>query len=398
MLTKYPALQNWIFNIIVLLAMAAIAAPFPILTPLILYSSPLVVHNFYLSTNFLLGLVLFAYPIGQIIGGILFGSLSDKFATKQLLSISFIAMLITNILTIMIIYKQIFYLLVLIRLLNGILQSNIVPLLSHISKQNQTIKLQLFGRINSFINAGFLFGTFLGGLSNKPSIPFFIASVFCLICVIIIMMTFNNCAIKEVKLRVEKSKSTKYSPILIISLFSYMLFYAGVDGFYQYFPLFVTSSLSLSVSHIALFIIIIGISSMIASSFIHKFLSNTSQKKLLLFLLLVLTFSLFLLYALLSVISTYFLSFSIGIAIGAITPLFMTIISNHVVKNHSLLMGMLISLRRSADASITLVLAFTVINNHATPMFVSSLCILSTMVLFLLISAFNKEGYQHVSQ
>lgn len=168
-----PKKQLLPYAIVVLLAYIGFALPLPVLPVLFLRPE----YHFFASDVeiatkiILLGIVLTAYPAGQLIGSPILGRLSDRWGRKRVILASLGGTVIGYLLAAIAIQIYSLPLLFLGLFLGGLCEGNTGIAQSAIADlAPKKERGRYFGWLNFFITAGFVIGPFLGGLFTDSSL------------------------------------------------------------------------------------------------------------------------------------------------------------------------------------------------------------------------------------
>lgn len=201
---------------------------------------------------FTIGLLGATYPVMQLIGGPILGSLSDKFGRKPILIISqigtFIGFIILG-------FATTLPVLFLSRLIDGISGANIVVAQAAITDSTtEKTRTQGLGLLGAAFGLGFTIGPAIAGISlaltnNNYQVPAFIAAGFSLISILLTTFWFKDTLTDEAR---EKSKNsqdnsfinnltrslrTPLLAILLIFMFVQQLVFYGYENLFALFTL-----------------------------------------------------------------------------------------------------------------------------------------------------------------
>ncbi len=173
---------EWVLFMTVLLAVAGFALPTPVITPMFMNPDGGLLAADVGQTERIWWLMgCFAlYPLGQMMGGLWLGRLSDQFGRKPVLSIALIGVVLGYVLMALAIWWQWLWLLLAARLFSGLCNGTVAiaqALAADISAPER--KPVLFSRLNIALNMGWIIGPLSGGLlaeqSGDYAVPFLIA-------------------------------------------------------------------------------------------------------------------------------------------------------------------------------------------------------------------------------
>jgi DHA1 family tetracycline resistance protein-like MFS transporter len=139
------------------------------------------------SQMFLYSLLISIYPIGQALGMVVFGNLSDIYGRKKILIFTFAGAILTYIISGIMVSAQYYYSLVFIRFFCGMFEGNFSIAMAVMNDICERIdnKIKWFGRINIALTLGFMLGPFIGSIFSNTdyckyfnySTPFYLGAV-----------------------------------------------------------------------------------------------------------------------------------------------------------------------------------------------------------------------------
>lgn len=268
---------------------------FGILVPVIpmLFGNPhssyfLLKHSGERQGFFLLGLLIAAYPLAQLVATPILGELSDKFGRKKILLISLAGTFVSYLFSIYAVVGKTVTLLFMARILDGMTGGNISvaqAVVADVSTKND--KARNFGLIGAAFGLGFILGPYIGGKLSDPktsvlfniATPFVFAAILSLVNVLSIWFFLPE-TLKE-KNRQKKITWNKFFKNLL-SVFSMkrvrgllltnFLFQGGFAFFTSFVSVFLIFKYGFTQGRIGDFFSYIGIWVAIAQIFIMRFI------------------------------------------------------------------------------------------------------------------------------
>ena len=133
-------------------------------------------------------LLISIYPLGQAIGMVIFGNISDTSGRKKVLLFTLCGAMITYLFSGVLIATHSYILLTIIRFFCGMFEGNYSIALSvvhDLAQRPGKTKVKWFGRINIALTLGFIIGPFLGSIFSDKNIiswfdystPFYLAAL-----------------------------------------------------------------------------------------------------------------------------------------------------------------------------------------------------------------------------
>ena len=262
-MNSYHKRQLVTILLVVGIGFLGISLPYPILAPMILNNINSILgkqiphHKAVVN----LGILLSAYPLGQFLGASILGKLSDSFGRKKVLLVAFLGTCIGYAISSIAIPISSYYLLLTSRFFTGFCEGNIAIAQAAAADMAPALpKSTSFSMINAAIAIGFTAGPLLGGLTywgaNNPTegyfLPFVIASALSLCTLLFIRIYFKETLRSTVstqthlytEIRQHLISSIGYitevlqNPLSRRTIIIYLLFYIGIDLFYEFYPLF----------------------------------------------------------------------------------------------------------------------------------------------------------------
>ena len=182
--TKSPKTQLWIILAIVFFGFLGLSIPYLIFPSLFLNPSYTILPAEWseASRGLFLGITLAAFPFGQFLGSPIFGTLSDNFGRRKIMSISLLIAAFCSLLTALSLEYKSIWLLITSRFLAGLMEGNLAIARAMAANIKQLNKHNTFGKINAAISTAYILGPLIVALlsdravhkSLTPSTPFFI--------------------------------------------------------------------------------------------------------------------------------------------------------------------------------------------------------------------------------
>lgn len=219
----------------------------------------------------IIGLIGTAYPLMQLIGSPILGSLSDRFGRKPVLVVSQIG---TFLGFLMLGFANAIPMLLISRMIDGISGANIVTAQAAITDSTSPKnRAQGLGLIGAAFGLGFVLGPAIAGIAlalsgNDYRVPAFIAAGFSLISIILTSVWFKETLPEDVRSAQKQSKrgnmltkiySTLTNPLLGILMILVFIQRFVFGGFEQLLPLFTLVRLGLDGVGNAVLFIFVGI-------------------------------------------------------------------------------------------------------------------------------------------
>lgn len=222
----------------------------------------------------LLGLLIASYPLAQLFGAPILGSLSDKYGRKKLLLISLVGTLIGYVLFGVGIVTKNLPLLFLSRVLDGFTGGNISvanSAIADISTKENSAKN--FGLLGMAFGIGFIIGPFLGGKLADPTVvswfnsatPYWFATILCVVNILLLIFYFKETYIpnKNIKVNIfgglqNLIRASRYTDLRVMFLVIF-LFTFGFNFFAQFFQVYLIQEYHYTEGQIGNFFAYIGL-------------------------------------------------------------------------------------------------------------------------------------------
>ena len=397
MIVKNSNLQMHFVMLIVFLGCAGVSFPYPVLAPLFLHGEPTGLTQWSgLSAEFLLGLVIAAYPLGMVIGSTLLGSISDTIGRKKLLSISLLFTVLGYLLCAYAVMIEQYLLFLIARFAIGLCEGNVSvarAIATDLSlEKDKSIALS---KINAAVYSGLLAGPILGGLAGAQSIEFvfLLAAVVYVLCWLIVVMLVQESKTQH-KVKAALPKLGLFSSKLYLQLLVIQLLMAiGTSAVYHFIPVWLTSVQGFRAIEIgfsaALMSALMILSSLFAVPFVSKKLNKMQIYVIFGIILSALYFAMVTFtphYSLLAFLVT-------GVPISILSGAFPAYVIQTLGSERSgLLLGSLSSITSIASVLVALAGSFLLTFNHAAPIAVAACFCLMSVMLFIYVVKSREEG------
>lgn len=217
---------------------------------------------------FQIGLILSVFSISQIFGNPIMGNFSDRYGRKPILIISQTSTLVGFILLGI---SDAAWLLILARLVDGLLGSNMTVSQAYISDvTSPEDRTKMFGYSSAVFGAGLIFGPLIGGTLSAISFatPMFLAAGISLLTIVLALIFLPESLQtkkEEVHFKLseifpyEKTKSFLKTPKIRGVLLMFFIYSVGFTLFISTFPLFAETQLQATAVQVGIFMSWIGI-------------------------------------------------------------------------------------------------------------------------------------------
>lgn len=383
---------------------------YPIFSSLVFEGSgnliPLDASEFYKNTIF--GFLIAAFPFGQFLGAPILGQLSDHHGRRKLLIIS----LFGTVFTLLICAFGVSYLslvtLLLGRFMGGLMAGNMTlayASLADFSAPEE--KVRNFALIPLATGVGFAFGPYIAGiLANPktsawagPALPFFVASLFSLVNLFVVMWKFPetlNASTQKAAVKsyfsgfgnlskvFQKSPIRPYLWVLFLMISSNFLFV-------QFVGPFAIERFRISVTEVGYLYATIGISVALGHMFLTRRLANyLAPETSLLWSLLCLAAFLIALLAAPTILMLHAISFVIMLACAVGYTNSMALVSNQAEKEQQgEVMGIAVSIQSCSEFLPAILIGFVTAFSENLSILAASLCALAS---YLILSPLVKKA------
>lgn len=239
--------------LITLISVSGIALPYPILAPLFLDLAHPVSRFMSIDPKLLLGAALATYPIGILIGGNYIGSWSDSLGRKTVLSWTMLGAAISYAATAMAISQGSFLLFIFSRLFTGFFEGNLAIARAIAADLHPKIdRTRAFSYISAMGYAGYLVGPVVGGmlLPLGASLAFWVAAAACLAATGLILIALPKDQPKGEQKKGGSLGLLKH-PQYRRFFGGYLLLMLGLNGFYEFYPVWLVEYQSYDSQQIA---------------------------------------------------------------------------------------------------------------------------------------------------
>ncbi|WP_417349211.1 MFS transporter [Ferrimonas sp.] len=240
--------------LITLISVSGIALPYPILAPLFLDLGHPVGQFLGLPPKLLLGVALAIYPVGILIGGNYIGAWSDRAGRKRVLAWTMLGAALSYGLTAWSISLGSFSLFALSRLLTGLFEGNLSVARAIAADLHPRIdRTRAFSYLSAMGYAGYLVGPLVGGmlLPLGASLAFWVAALACAAALGLILVALPADSPKGTKEGQGSSLSLLTQPKYRSFFACYLLLMLGLNGFYEFYPVWLVEYLAFDSQQIA---------------------------------------------------------------------------------------------------------------------------------------------------
>lgn len=249
------------YALVVFFGYVGFSLPLPMLPEMFLDSEVGILPSFYSKEwkTILLGIVMAAYPCGQLIGSPILGKCSDRWGRKKIILISLGGSMIGYIFTALATSQASIFCIFLGLFTCGLCEGNIAIAQSVVAdlvpSEEGSQKVSYFGWINLFTCFAFIIGPIIGGQLSDSSIvpwfnfstPFWIASFMTLIGIGIVLKFSTETRKKSEKEPVgywtSFRKGMSYKPLRRIYLINFFLAF-GYFSYFRFFPVYIEHAFS----------------------------------------------------------------------------------------------------------------------------------------------------------
>jgi len=284
-------LRNAPLYLVIFIGFLGYSLTITILTPLILNDSGGVLVSLPIDADRLivLGIVLALYPLGQFFGSPVLGSLSDRFGRKPVLLVSLLITTVGYAGFAYALYIKDLPLFMLVSLIVGLSEANIVIAQSAIADISTTKnRTRMFAYINLSASGAFVIGPLAGGMLADPNIapwfgydtPYWAVFILLFFTTIFTYSIFKETRPQESRRKLGYMEAfTNLGAIftsgrLRIIYFINFLIYFAIFGFFRSFPMYLVEEYGMGVSEVAVFIAWNAVPVVIASLWIIGYLAK----------------------------------------------------------------------------------------------------------------------------
>lgn len=402
--------QKYQFSILLLIVFVSfigISIPYPIFPPLFIHSG----EGFQLFGEWtqhyrplFLGIALAVYPLGQFLGGPIFGALSDRYGRKKILMLSLSGSVLGYLLTAVSLEIGSLWLLIASRFFTGVLESNLGLVRAMAADFEHIDRYKSLGGVNAASAIGYVLGPLLGGVLSdskwsswfSPKFPFYIALLLS-----VITLTLAYFLLHERSDRVQ-NKMTHPRPVWTYfnlvgrmrvlmknTVLKYLLMISSiltlaVDIFYEFGPIYLTGRWMASPTGLAVYNGILSIALAFGNGWLSHRLSRSFPaepivKTSMLVTALILIGIVLMPSEALVLILFGIIGLSIAVSINTITVK-ISHVSDPAIQGE--VMGTQFGLRMLGDALICLVGGVMIMTSWVLPLVMASIIALSAFGLY----------------
>ncbi|MDF1654385.1 MAG: MFS transporter [Coxiellaceae bacterium] len=383
----------WLVCLISLVGFLGASIAYPILPVIFMHPEQAGVISTQLSQNWraiLLGVTLATYPLGQFIGAPLLGAMSDKFGRKPILLLSMLGACAGYLVTVISLLSHNLTLLIISRFITGVMEGNIAIARS-IATDLETIPKQIsLGRINAVSAIGYVIGPLIGGVLSDNhlyhgfnyAIPFYVAMLTTLLSIVLTTWllkeshqasTTQPFRLKELNI-FGRVVELCHNPTIKRLLITSTVFTLGIDIYYEFGPVYLTSKWDMSAAMISVYNLVLSVTLAIGSLLPYylskRFNIQTAIKACMLlsalFLVLMVVFA---------TKGSVFVLFGLsGFSITVVNVNLMVLLSDNASKEtQGEILGTQLGLRMLGDAIICLLGGFLVASSISAPLLFSAI-------------------------
>ncbi|MDF1796483.1 MAG: MFS transporter [Coxiellaceae bacterium] len=382
----------WLVCLISFVGFLGASIAYPILPVIFMHPEQAGVISTQLSQNWraiLLGITLATYPLGQFFGAPLLGAMSDKFGRKPILLLSMLGACAGYLVTVVSLLSHNLALLIISRLITGIMEGNIAIARS-IATDLETIPKQIsLGRINAISAIGYVIGPLIGGVLSDShlyhsfnfAVPFYVAMLTTLLSIILTTWLLKEShqtstdqpfGIQELNIFSRVAKLC-HNPTIKRLLITSTVFTLGIDIYYEFGPVFLTSKWDMSAAMISVYNLVLSASLAIGSLlpyYLSKRLNTQSAIKI---GMLITAFMLLMIVVLATKLSVFILFGLSGFAITVVNVNLMVLLSENSSKQtQGEILGTQLGLRMLGDGVICFLGGFLVASSVSAPLLFSA--------------------------
>lgn len=401
-MSKQPNNQIVLIHITVLLTYIGMTLPYAIFPRLFVGEQAA-------SKMFLYSLLISIYPIGQAIGMMFFGNLSDSYGRKRILLITFAGATLTYLISGIMVGMQCYHTLVFVRFFCGMFEGNFSIATAVMNDISEKIgnKMKWFGRINIALTLGFMLGPFIGSIFSNTAVckyfnystPFYLAAFISLIMMIAVKLFFVEPLIIQKSSPFEliapiltgfkKIRACLQRPLLSNLILLFTLISIAADVLYQFIPVFLVYKWNAAPKVLAIAVFVLSVGKIIGNGYLINLMDGLIKNPLItigvtLFVLIMIVVNLF--FVSKPTLYIYFLLL-LGICLALIITNMTTLISD-VTESHSqgLILGFSQTLRIFTGAIFCNIAALSCYISFSIPFFIT---IGFSLVALLSLAFFN---------
>ena len=405
----------WLVCLISMVGFLGASIAYPILPVIFMHPEQAGVISSQLSQNWraiLLGVTLATYPLGQFIGAPLLGAMSDKFGRKPILLLSMLGACAGYLATVISLLSHNLTLLIVSRLITGVMEGNIAIARS-IATDLETIPKQIsLGRINAVSAIGYVIGPLIGGVLSDShlyhgfnfAMPFYVAMLTTLLSIMLTTWLLKEShhtpsaqpfRLSELNILGRVAKLC-HNPTTKHLLITSTVFTLGIDIYYEFGPVYLTSKWDMSAAMISVYNLVLS-STLAIGSLLPYYLSKRFNTDLAIKASMLLCALFLLLMVAFATKGSVLLLFGLsGFTITVVNVNLMVLLSDNATKqNQGEILGTQLGLRMLGDAVICLLGGFLVASSISAPLLFSSL---AAIVAFLYYHLRFNSRTQHLTE
>lgn len=248
---RNPKLIFYTACVVALMTTIGTSLPYPILAPIFVDAPASSFNHFMdLPPKLLLGLALAINPLGVLLGSLVMGMLSDRFGRRRVLMLSLGFTALGHAATAIALYQGWYLLFVLARFGTGLTEGNVAVLRAILADLHpQLDRTRSFALFNSWLYMGWLLGPLAGGaaLPLGASVPFWMSAGIIVLCAAFMLyalpadppQTASAASTESLWQMVRRDHALQLlsDPALRQVFWLQLAITMGVNGFYEYTPL-----------------------------------------------------------------------------------------------------------------------------------------------------------------
>jgi len=246
---RHPHLVLFAVCSVALMSTVGVALPYPILAPLFV-DGPVdaFTHWAGLPPKLLLGIAIALNPLGILFGSVILGSLSDRYGRRRIMLGTLSLAVLWYLLTALAIVWDNYPLFALARLVTGLCEGNAAIARAIAADLHpQVDRIRSFSLVNASLYVGWLVGPLLGGflMPLGAAVPFMVAAAMMLPALVLLAWLVPNTGMSDtpdrrsliVFAREQHAFRLLEQPGLRRVFWIQLAFTFGLNGFYEFYPL-----------------------------------------------------------------------------------------------------------------------------------------------------------------